>query len=347
MFPVGADSLDDPLQQAVNAQYSNAGVPEGQLLEERAQYPAGDSLNDWMAFTLACAGQNENYEQYLDDLEHFVTQQYMQPQGGINGRHRLALTVMALGGDPTSFGTASDGTAIDLVADSTWNYAGDFAAETINVTAFALIVLGADDYDVPTDAKYTVQDLADIVQSQQNPDGGFGLMQGTSDADVTAMVLQGLATVKELPGVQPAIDAALNYLAAAMEDNGTYVSYGTDSCESLCQVIIALCELGIDPDQDGRFGTPSQTLLQYQCEDGSFKHALNDAQGDYMTTQQAALALCAMQRLQNGQPGVYVFNGTTALGQSGGLPAWLVVVLAIVAAAVIVTIVVLIKKRGK
>ena len=172
-----------------------------------------------------------------------------------------------------------------------------------------------------------------LILEQQNPDGGFGLMPGTSDPDITAMVLQGLSTQRVLPEVQICIDAALNYLSGAMDPEGTFTSYGSDSCESLCQVIIALCMLEIDPDTDGRFGTPTEALLQYQCEDGSFRHALADTQGDYLTTQQAILALEALRRLENREAGIYQFSGGS-LGQSTGMSGWPIVLLAVVAAVV-------------
>lgn len=335
--------IQTALEQAIAAQYEMAAVAPGALLGTQNTYPAGESINDWMAFTLARCNQEEDYEAYLQALEHYVTQQYMQPQTGINGRHRIALTVLALGGDPTAFGTDAGGMAIDLVADSTWNYGGDYALETINITAYALLLLQAADVALPADARYTEATLVQIILAQQNPDGGFGLMAGTSDVDITSMVLQALAGNRDLPQVEDAIASALDYLKDAMAENGTFISYGSDSCESLCQVILALCALGLG--EEAMFSTAVQTLLQYQCADGSFRHALADNDGDYMTTQQVILTLCALHRLQTAQPGIYDLadaapNGIKAVsGRS-------IVLIGIGIAAVFVTAILVVRKRG-
>ena len=348
VLPAGASSEDlgTVIDQAARAERSLGGGTESGLLADQSVCPAGSNFCDWAAFAMARTGQDEDYAAYLKALEHYVTQQYMQEQNGVNGRHRIALTVLALGGDPTAFGTASDGSAINLVADATYAYAGDFTQETTNILAFALITLDAMDYAVPADAAYTRQELLAQLLARQTPtDGGFGLTAGSSDVDVTAMVIQALAPYQQEPEVKNATDQALAYLINAMDDQGTYTAYGTDSSESLCQVIIALCNLGIDPDRDGRFGSPTQTLLQYRCSDGGFRHALADEQGDFIATQQAMLALSAVERVRAGANGIYDLTDGSQ-GQNRGVPGWLVVVLAIAAAAVVVTVI-LRKKRGK
>lgn len=343
--PMQAENLEAVIDRAAAAQCGMAGAQQGALLENRSLCPAGENLSDWVAFTLAQTGQDEDFSAYCNALEHHVTQQYMQEQSGINGRHRIILTVLALGGDPTAFGTAADGTAIDLVADTTWQYAGDFSKETLNVPAYALIVWNAGGYTAPADARYSREELVQIILAQQNADGGFGLMQGTSDVDITAMVLQGFAPLQDDPAVQTATGRALDYLAGAMDANGTYTAYGTDSSESLSQVILALCALGITPDGDDRFGTPTQVLLQYCSDDGSFRHALADENGDYMATQQAMLALEAVDRLEKGEPGVFALQDSGS-GQHG-LSNKLVIVICVLTAAAVLSAAIIVIKRGK
>lgn len=51
---------------------------------------------------MAITGQQEDYDTYLTALEHYVTQMYMDADAltEINGRHRIALAVLARAGDP-------------------------------------------------------------------------------------------------------------------------------------------------------------------------------------------------------------------------------------------------------
>lgn len=302
------------------------GTSEG-LLADQTACPAGSNFCDWAAFAMAITGQTEDYEAYLTALEHYVTQMYMEEQTEVNGRQRIALTVLALGGDPTAFGTASDGSKINLVADAVYNYSGDYDDDTTNRLMYALVTLDAGAYETPDDAKYTRDDFLEMILQRQNADsGGFGLMAGGEDIDITSMTLQALGKYQDRPEVSEAIDAGLEFLQKQMDSEGNYVAFGTDSSESLSQVILALCALGIDPDTDARFCagqiTPTQALLRYQLDDGGFRHALADTEGNFIATQQAMMALEAVERLRNGEAGIYDF----AAGQAGGLPVWVYVV---------------------
>lgn len=84
------------------------------------------------------------------------------------------------------------------------------------------------------------------------------------------MALQALAPYYNTrEDVKEAVDKAVNHLSQAQ---GTDGSYGNP--EATSQVIVALCTLGIDPDQDDRFIKVGSSLvdglLMYALEDGSF-----------------------------------------------------------------------------
>ena len=86
-------------------------------------------------------------------------------------------------------------------------------------------------------------------------------------------------------------------------------SYG--NAESTAQVVLALCELGIDPHTDERFNgngvSPVDALLQYARDDGSFCHTLGgDANG--MSTEQALYTLAGVQRFYEKQNSLYDMN---------------------------------------
>ena len=98
--------------------------------------------------------------------------------------------------------------------------------------------------------------------------------------------------------VKEAIDKGIEILAAGQEENGGYVAYGSDSSESVSQVIVALSTYGIDCNEDERFVKNDKglydTLMEYQQKDGGFSHTL-DGESDGMATDQAFCALVSYE----------------------------------------------------
>lgn len=148
--------------------------------------------------------------------------------------------------------------------------------------------------------------VADILP-RQNEDGGWSLAGGASDVDLTAMALQALAKYRGDAAVSGAVERGLSWLEWAQEPNGAYLSWDEGNSESVCQVIVALTELGISLD-DERFVKNGQTLPQvlerFACEDGSYRHSLNGS-SDEMATEQALYALDAIHRAEAGEATLY------------------------------------------
>lgn len=69
---------------------------------------------------------------------------------------------------------------------------------------------------------------------------------------MTAMALQALAKYRDRQDVEDAVQRGLAALSALQEPNGAYLSWDEENSESVCQVIVALTELGISLD-DERF----------------------------------------------------------------------------------------------
>ena len=92
--------------------------------------------------------------------------------------------------------------------------------------------------------------------------------------------------------------------------SGGFSSYGTENCESSAQVILALCQLGIDID-DPRFVKNGKTALDamqsYRNKDGSYRH-LADGDATEIATCQATMALVALEQRSKGQPGIYTMK---------------------------------------
>lgn len=146
----------------------------------------------------------------------------------------------------------------------------------------------------------------ELLCGLQCEDGGFSLRGDKGDVDVTAMTLQALTPIvtgqsrlsfseEEKKTVTETVERATAYLARVQLDNGGFTSFGADNCESACQVIIALCGLGIDPATDSRFQkngeNPLTTLRRFRTQEGAFIHKEGDAPGDIT----AAETLCALE----------------------------------------------------
>lgn len=278
----------------------------------------GESVSDWIAIATGCSGNPVKRNAYLKGLEDYVTKEYAE-NGGLHNikateYHRISLAVLALGGDPTCFGADSSGDPIDLIADGTYNWSNSdsLGMQGLNGWIFALITLDAKGYDVPSGAAYTREKIIAAILEAQTDEGGFGLSGGTADVDITAMTLQALAPYcNSDPDVQRSVSRALDWLSAQQNDSGDFTSWGSETAEGTAQTVIALCSLGIDPRTDERFvkngSSALDGLLRYQTQSGMFKHTL-DGDADVMATEQAALALIAVQRLDQNENRIYDFT---------------------------------------
>ena len=96
------------------------------------------------------------------------------------------------------------------------------------------------------------------------------------------MALQALAKYQDQKAVKTATDKALTYLSKAQDSKGGYASWGTTNVESVAQVVVALCELGIDLG-DSRFvkngHTLTDNLLSFRQSNGGFYHVLDGSDG--------------------------------------------------------------------
>lgn len=350
------------------AEKTQLGVAQDAPLLTEELLPAGSSVSDWTALAMARAEVADDYAGYLTRLQAYVERQYAENgclhEVKATEYHRIALTAAALGGDPASFGTKPDGTPIDLVAEGTYNWQGenDLGAQGLNGWIFALLAVDAVNADIPAGARYSRQDMLDAIVSAQLPEGGFSLGGGEMDVDITAMALQALAPYQaELPEV---IDAALNALSSAQLPTGGFESWGAQSSESCAQVLLALCELNIDPETDARFqkasGNVVTALLSFCTADGGIAHQ-QGGQADAMAGEQAMQALMALHLRQQGlgrffdltnaQPVQLDGAGDTAPtetpAESGGSFPVLPVVLIVIAIAAVALVLVLKKKREK
>ena len=336
--------------QPLEAVARNVGCAYEELLTSDQLVP-GESVSDWMAIATGCSGDPVKRKAYLKGLEDYVTEQYAE-NGGLHRIkatewHRISLAILALGGDPSCFGKE----AINLIADGTYHFqmADSLGLQGLNGWIFALITLDAAGYEVPDDARFTRQDMIREIIAAQTEDGGFGLSGDGADVDITAMALQALAPYyAENADVAAAVDRALSWLSARQNENGDFTSWGSATAEGTAQAVIALCSLGIDPRTDERFiksgNSPVDGLMQYQTENGMFRHTF-DSEPDIMATEQAALALIALDRLDRGDKRLYdltdvaVYQGSDDAAPKEGTGPVLWIIVGTVAAAAAVAVV--------
>lgn len=202
----------------------------------------------------------------------------------------------------------------------------DIGAQGLNGWLWGLITLDSMKYNIPAGSSYTRTEMIKRILSFQLPDNGFNLRfaQGsTADPDITAMAIQALAPYyrNSTFNVKDPVDKALDCLSKLQLDTGDFRSWGTRNSESVSQIIVSLCSIGVDPQNDSRFIKNGINLLDalfyYQQEDGGFAHSYESDPGNpsaipgesnSIATDQALLALVAVWRQTQGMSILYDFR---------------------------------------
>jgi hypothetical protein len=235
---------------------------------------------------------------------------------------RVILGLTAAGYDPRSVGGYDLTVALGDFERTVW--------QGINGPIWALIALDSGNYAIPEnkDAKTRATRelyVAEILR-RQLPDGGWNLTAGAdgtiapgerSDPDITGMALQALAKYQNTQGVKAATERALDCLSKLQDEKGGYSSWGSENSESVVQVLVALCELGI-PTDDPRFVKNGATLvdniLTFRVTDGSFLHTAGGAGNSQMSTEQSFYGLVAAQRARDGKNSLYRMDDAAKRG---------------------------------
>ena len=278
------------------------------MLQESIPEPTCGSVGgEWVAFGLARWGgevPQEWFDSYYEQVEEYV----INCEGLLNERKyteysRVILALTAIGKDPTDVGGYN--LLVPLADYEQTIFQG------INGPIFALLALDSGSYEIPENVAGTTQATRELyleyILDAECPAGGWTLAGSEADVDITAMALQALAKYQDRQDVSEAIDRALTVLSELQNDEGGFSAYGSESSESISQVITALAELGISID-DSRFvkngNTLKDRLLDFLTEDGGFRHIL-DGESDLMATEQAFYALVALERMERGENSLY------------------------------------------
>ena len=187
-------------------------------------------------------------------------------------------------------------------------------------------------------AEYPVGRILDELMNLRHEDGGWSVMGQYSDVDVTAMVLQSLAVIKdsllrgidlsvqtdsvaeaekyvrELQIVKDGIETGLSFLSGKQNETGDYAGFGSDNAESTAQVLIALSSLDIDGAKDPRFVKNGHSvidgILRYRRSDGSFSH-IPDGDSNPTATSQVFTAMASYVCYTEG--GIFYLVNRTSL----------------------------------
>ena len=317
--------ISEAIQGILAQKRSALGLEDGDYLLSGDELTyAGSSATDWLPIGLSRCGVEDDYDTYLAALQAYVEQKYREPDKLDRVKatewHRISLAVLACGGDPTHFGKDADGSDINLIADGVYDRGKtiDIGAQGLNGWLWGLITLDSMKYNIPAGSSYTRTEMIKKILSFQLPDDGFNLRfaQGsTADPDITAMAIQALAPYyrNSTFNVKDPVDKALDCLSKLQLDTGDFRSWGTRNSESVSQIIVSLCSIGVDPQNDSRFIKNGINLLDalfyYQQEDGGFAHSYESDPGNpsaipgesnSIATDQALLALVAVWRQAQG-----------------------------------------------
>lgn len=337
--------LRDTADGIIKWKKGNAGLDDAvssPLLSGTFLDLAGTTAGDWYPIGLSRLGISDDYDAYLAVLRENVRVRYGSSEKLSNTKatewHRIILSVLAAGGDPTNMGKDKSGQTIDLISDGTYNRGKtvSLGKQGINGWIWGLIALDSMEYAVPDDAYNSRSDIIREILSRELTGGGFALIGTVADPDITAMAIQALAPyynselkydyLRKSDGaalnttVRGVVDRALDRLSALQTADGDFISWGTRNVESTCQVAVALCSLGIFPLTDERFIKNGKTLLdgimKYRMSDGGFVHSFKydpenptskPDKSNSMAGEQVLYTLAALLRCQSGMRALYDF----------------------------------------
>ncbi len=269
-----------------------------------------NQLSDFEIMVLALVGHVEDKSRRTQ-LQSSLMDQVKDADGSfrkVTDRARIVLAARAVKLQPSNIGGYN-------MVESLVNHE-NIEMQGVNGPAFALIAYDALGLKLPKNTVNSREKLKKIILNYQSKDGGFSLAKGgKSDPDITAMVVTALAPYKEEISVKSAVDKAVAYLSSVQKSDGGFVSEGASTSESISQVIIALCALGLDPldkrfvkGDQGEYTLPT-SLYAFQNTDGGFAHVKGE-KTNTMATEQAALAVFAYEKLlaSGGKQGVCIYD---------------------------------------
>ena len=296
---LAASSVQNEVQGSAAYMVSAVKAPE-----------VGSIGGEWAVIGLARSGYPVPAN-YFDDYYARVEKYVKDCAGVLHERKyteysRVILALTAIGRDPSKVAGYNLLTPLGDFEKTIW--------QGLNGPIWALIALDSGNYEIPKNpaakTQATRQLYIDEILNNQMKDGGWSLTgTGDSDVDITAMALQALAKYQDQKAVKAATDSALSWLSKNQDSKGGFASWGTTNVESVAQVVVAFCELGMDLN-DSRFVKNGhglvENLLSFRQSNGGFYHVMDGSDGNnQMSAEQGFYALVAIDRAENGKNSLY------------------------------------------
>lgn len=324
-FSALAAVTDDDLKSAVagSAEYMLSTVKDPQV---------GSIGGEWAVLGLARSGYEvpeEYYQDYYATVEAYVK----ACDGNLHDKKyteysRVIVALSAIGKDARSVAGYDLTKALGDYDKTIW--------QGLNGPIWALIALDSANYPMPenpeAETQATRQMYIDRILECQLPDGGWSLFGGTeaagsgdgvSDPDITGMALQALAKYQDQPAVAEATEEALACMSKKQGADGGFASWGTANSESVVQMIVALCELGISLD-DPRFvkngNTMLDNLMTFYLPGNGFLHTVNGSGSNQMATEQAFYGMVAAQRARQNKNSLYRMGDAITVAEGEETP---------------------------
>ncbi len=280
---------------------------------EQAAYEAATWVNknvdkytygaEWAVLALARSEfktlDNNIFTTYETNLEKYLNKNYFElrvnDEVEAAGYPRTILAYTAIG----KYANTSIGT--DFVMGISWSPL--LEEQGVYGTFYALIAIDCGNYEFHENGDVSREELLADIVLWQHEDGGFGPdgERGTSDVYTTAIALQALSNYQNDVEIKEVTEKALAYLQDEQLATGAFGKQNKMDLQATAQVVIALTELGTNPDDFGT-GNMMQELLNCQNEDGSFSY---ENEADMNTTVDVLLALAAYNRMVSGKVSLY------------------------------------------
>lgn len=294
----------------------------------------GSIGGEWAVLGLARSGYavpEKYYQDYYATIEQYVK----ECKGVLHNKKyteysRVILALSSIGVDARNVGGYDLTKPLGDYDKTIW--------QGLNGPIWALIALDSRNYPMPVNSEAatqaTRQMYIDRILACQLSDGGWNLFGGTNaasknqtaDPDITGMALQALAKYQEQPVVAKATQEALDCMSKQQQSDGGFFSWGAVNAESCVQMIVALCELGLGPE-DSRFVKNGSTLLDalmaYRQPSGGFQHTADGSGNNQMTTEQGFYGIVAVQRFRSGKNSLYRMGDAVSIkvtSTSGSAP---------------------------
>lgn len=243
-------------------------------------YATQESLGEWQIPAMVRTGKitETQKEKALEKVKGNI-------QNGYEYSSQMAKDIFvlsALGENPQEFCN------YDLVNEMLGK--GDYIG-SCNYEVWILSAATKGNYTIDEDNKVILETIYEDILACQNENGGFAYYPGGSwiDVDITGMALYALSSYNNDDKTLEAINKAKDYINSSKDAEGKFSNSNTTA-----MAILGLSSVGED------VSSLVEDILTYQIEDGQFKWMHEEAEGNYLATEQDFYALVQSEAAKNG-----------------------------------------------